>query len=130
MNAPVVIDASAMVELLIGGPRYGKVAGRVRSCELHAPAHLDAEVLSALGRLHRGGVLGDDDVTDALDALRSAPIERHHAMPTLARAWQWRHRLRLTDALYAELAEQMGYVLVTCDRGLASAASHAELISS
>lgn len=74
--------------------------------------------------------MGDDDVTDALDALRSAPIERHHAMPTLVGAWQRRHRLRLTDALYAELAEQMGYVLVTCDRGLAWAASHAELISS
>ncbi|MDQ6773238.1 MAG: VapC toxin family PIN domain ribonuclease, partial [Candidatus Dormibacteraeota bacterium] len=53
--AEAVIDASAMVDLLLGGPVGDAVAARISGHGLHGPAHLDAESLSALGRLHRAG---------------------------------------------------------------------------
>jgi predicted nucleic acid-binding protein len=130
MSVPVVIDASAMVELLVRGPRHLGVAQRIAGCELHTPAHFEVEVLSALGRLCRAGSIRDHHVEGALDVLRSVPIEPHHVPSMLMGAWRRRHRLRLADALYAELSDQLGLTLVTCDRGLAAAASQADFISS
>lgn len=49
----LVIDASALLEALLGTELGWAVRARLRGGDLHAPAHLDAEVLSALGRLHR-----------------------------------------------------------------------------
>jgi hypothetical protein len=47
------------------------VRAHMRGHELHAPAHLDAEVLSALGRLHRAGEVPQTSVSAALDAPRA-----------------------------------------------------------
>ena len=69
----LVIDASALVEALVGSELGAAVRTRTRGCELHGPVHLDAEVLSALERLHRAGELSADAVTAALGELASAP---------------------------------------------------------
>jgi predicted nucleic acid-binding protein len=57
MPEEVIVDASAMVELLVGSPLATAIRNRLQGYEPHAPAHFDAEVLSALGRSHRGGHL-------------------------------------------------------------------------
>jgi predicted nucleic acid-binding protein len=101
----------------------------MRGCELHCPAHLDAEVLSALGRLHRAGELAADAVTAALGELETAPIARHPLADLLAGAWRVRDRFRLVDALYVELSERISADLLTTDVRLAQAAPMAELVS-
>lgn len=128
MPDQLVIDASAVVDLLLGNDVGSKVEFRLRGRELHAPAHLDAEVLSALGRLHRAGQLDDEQVSERLDALATAAIERHPLSNLLVGAWTRRHTLRLVDALYVELAEQLGAALLTTDSPLAAATDSAELI--
>ncbi len=50
-----VVDASATVELLLGSPAGRRVGRSLRGKTLAAPGHLDAEVLSALGRMARAG---------------------------------------------------------------------------
>jgi hypothetical protein len=40
----------------IGSPVGVAVRDRIRGCALHAPAHLDADILTALGRLNRSGL--------------------------------------------------------------------------
>ena len=118
-----------MVEALIG-TRLGAAARmRLRGCELHAPAHLDAEILSALGRLHRAGKLDVAMVSAALNELAVAPIRRHHLASLLAGAWSARDELRLVDALYVELSRALNAALVTTDRRLARVSSAAELVS-
>lgn len=82
---------------------------------MHAPAHFDAEVLSALGRMQRAGALTVAYVDAALDELRQVPVTRHGLSSLLAGAWSRRDTLRLTDALYVELAETAGLVLLTTD---------------
>ena len=129
MPDQLVVDASAIVDLLLGNDIGIKVEFRLRGHELHAPAHLDAEVLSALGRLHRAaGQLDDEQVSERLDALTTAAIERHPLANLLPGAWTRRHTLRLVDALYVELAEQLDATLLTTDGPLAAAADIAELI--
>lgn len=125
----LVLDASAAVELLIGSATGRLVRQRVRGCGLHAPAHVDAEILSALGRMHRAGTLAAETVEAALMALRDAPITRHPLAGLLAGAWRQRKRHRLVDGLYLELSGQLSARLLTTDARLARSARRAELIA-
>lgn len=133
MRAPLpeslVVDASAVVEALLGSQLGSKVRARMRGHELHAPGHLDAEVLSALGRLHRAGELDLGTVTMALRELEAAPIRRHSLTSLVSGAWERRDQHRLVDALYVELAASLGsVVLLTTDAPLARSVDRAELI--
>lgn len=120
-----------MVDALTGTSVGLVVIDRLRGHELHAPAHFDAEVLSALARLQRAGALSTRQVTERLQRLERAPVVRHLLPALLQGAWSRRQNLRLVDALYAQLADELGgAVLVTTDRGLAMAAPSGELIES
>lgn len=119
--AEVVVAASAMVDLLLDNDLGGAVRRRLAGHALHAPAHLDAEVLSALGRLHRAGDLKADDVESRLRDLVAAPIQRHDVRDLLLGAWLRRHQLRFVDALYVQLAVVRDLQLITTDRRLRAA---------
>src|SRR6202035_2170981 len=125
----VIVDASAMVDLLTGTPVSEAVRDRRRAHELHAPAHFDAEVLSALGRLQRGEHLSPNQVEERIDRLATAPIVRHALPPLLAGAWGLRQNLRLVGALYVELARQLELAIATTDTGMADASPFAELLA-
>jgi predicted nucleic acid-binding protein len=126
----LVIDASALVEALLGTNLGAVVRARMRGHALHAPAHLDAEVLSALGRLHRAKEIEQSIAAAALDELAAAPIHRHPLARLLAGAWERRANQRLVDALYSELAASLGAAsLLTTDAGLARCDTRAELVS-
>jgi predicted nucleic acid-binding protein len=124
----LIVDASAMVDLLLGTRRARAIQGRLRGNELHVPAHFDAEVFSAIGRLERGGHLKPTDAQERIQRLSAAPLERHRLAPLLSGAWQRRHNLRLVDTLYVELADRIGAPIITVDAGLAAVASMAERI--
>lgn len=124
----VVIDASALVDLLAGTDCADAVAARLKGTVLHAPTHLDAEVLSALGRLHRAGELSATKVEDGLRRVRSLPVTRHALPDLLIGSWQRRSRVRLVDALYVQLATLMGAQLLTTDQRLARTCPSAEAL--
>lgn len=116
--AEAVVDASALVDLLLGNDLGRAVGRRLAVHVLHAPAHIDAEVLSALGRLHRAGQVDAGAVESKLLAVAEAPIQRHPLSELLDGAWARRYQLRLADALYVELAVARGLPLITTDRRL------------
>ncbi len=128
MTENLVLDASAMVTLLVGGRMANMVAERIAGTSVHVPAHFDAEVLSALGRLHRASELDADEVAQRLDALAAAPFERHAIGPLLASAWGLPDNVRLVHALYISLAIELAAPLVTLDRGQATASPQAEML--
>ena len=124
------MDASVVVEALIGTDLGGEVRARMRGCRLHAPAHLDAEVLSALGRLYRAGDLRRSAVAAALTELAGAPIRRHPLASLLSGAWRRHENHRLVDALYIELAASLDSIqLLTADARLARSDDRVELIA-
>jgi predicted nucleic acid-binding protein len=122
----VVLDASALVDLLHQPAPV--LRARVDGRTLHAPAHLDAEVLSALGRLHRAGLVTADAVASGLAAVVAAPITRHDVASLLEGAWGRREAFRLADALYIELADRLAARLVTTDQRLARATPIVDVI--
>lgn len=123
----LVLDASAMVDLLTAERRAVDIGSRLSAGRVHVPAHFDAEVLAALGRLHRARALSVDEVSALVAALRSAPFTRHQLPGLLEGAWSRRENLRLTDALYVELAEDLGAPLLTTDARLSNSYARAEL---
>jgi predicted nucleic acid-binding protein len=118
--ADVVIDASAMVDLLLGNDLGEKVAARITGHELHGPTHLDSECLSALGRLHRSGDLSAAITEELISQLVKSPVTRHSLTDLIIGAWQRRDNLRLADALYVELSSQLNTPLITTDTRLHS----------
>jgi predicted nucleic acid-binding protein len=118
----LVVDASVVVEVLRRSPRGDVVAARMRGATLAAPAHLDAEVLSALGRLARAGEAEPASVARALDRLARLPVERFPIAPLVQRAWQLRENIALCDGLYVACTESLSATLLTLDGRLARAA--------
>ncbi len=116
--AEAVVDASALVDLLLGNELGDAVKTRIAGHVLHAPAHVDAEILSALGRLERTGAVEAESVETMVARLAAAPIQRHPLTDLLTGAWSRRHQLRLADALYVELAASRDLPLITTDRRL------------
>jgi hypothetical protein len=72
-SEPLVIDASVVVDLVARTPRASAVGARLRGSVWHAPAYLDADVLSALGRLERASKLNVGEAADSLCCFRSYP---------------------------------------------------------
>jgi predicted nucleic acid-binding protein len=124
----VVVDASAWVDLLLGEPRGARVADRLEDQSLHAPAHIDLELLSVFRRIERAGVLTPAQVDARLRVAHDVPIRRHTLADLADGAWRRRANLRISDALYVELAVQLDIPLITTDRRLARATPHAEAI--
>jgi predicted nucleic acid-binding protein len=115
----VVLDASAGVELLLRTPAGERAEAAMRGRRVAVPAHFDAEVFSALGRLVRAGDLAESLVDPILRELARAPLVRYTLQPLLTAAWGLRHNLALRDALYVTLARRLGALIVTADGRLA-----------
>jgi predicted nucleic acid-binding protein len=123
-----VVDASMLVDMLAGTERASAANARLRRVVVHAPVHIDAEVLSALGRMYRAGDLSVREVDAALARLSTMPLNRHPLPDLLAGAWARRDDLRLADALYVELAAGLKMTVLTTDLRLARACPFAETI--
>ena len=115
-----------MVDLLLGAPPAPAIRVRLLGGQLHTPAHFDADVLSALGRLSRADHVPAAVVSALLPRVENARIERHPVGPLLTGAWDRRGDLRLVDALYVELAERLNAPIISTDDRLVAAAPRAE----
>ena len=118
MSTTVVIDASALVELLLQTKKATNVEAAIADREMFAPSLIDIEVLSVLRRLvlqgRITGARGDAAVSD----LRSAPIQRTQMETLIPDAWKLKDRLTAYDAVYVALAIDLDTQLITTDERL------------
>ena len=119
----IVLDASAIVELLVGTSRGRAIAVRIAdpALSLHVPHLADVEVAQALRRYEREGDIEAHEAASAIDHLGQLDLERHSHEPLLRRVWALRENLTAYDAVYVALAEALDTKVLTCDGRLARA---------
>jgi predicted nucleic acid-binding protein len=122
----IVLDASAVLELVLGTSAGSEVARRIsrRSPSLHAPHLLGVEVAQVLRRYAARGVISADVAVAALGDVSGLGIERYEHEPLLPRVWTLRENLTAYDAVYVTLAEVLDAALLTADRRIARAPGH------
>jgi predicted nucleic acid-binding protein len=118
-----VVDASVLAAFYAADePRRPRVTARLSAGHaLFAPAHLDAEVVSALRGMARGNAVLAESVPGALRHLADFPIRRIPLAPLLDRMWQLRDNVTPYDAAYLALAERLDCALITCDAKMTGA---------
>jgi len=122
----IVVDASAMVEALVGRDVDAELLDALLG-EVAAPHLLDVEVLSVLRGLALGGKLAPEAAESARADHFAFTITRHETGPLADRIWRLRHRYTSYDAAYIALAEGLAVPLFTCDAKLAAGGHHAQV---
>lgn len=117
-----IIDASAIIDLVARTPRGSAVRRSIRNDdEIFAPELVDAEVLSGIARQERAQLISTSDANDAVARFGALSLTRVTATLLRDRAWQLRHRVRVSDAFYVACAELLKVPLVTTDARLSRA---------
>jgi predicted nucleic acid-binding protein len=117
----IVVDASAILEVLLNTPAAERVSARLldRRETLHAPHLLDLEVVQVLRRYEAAGDLSAERAALALEDLAAFPLRRYPHDMLVGRIWELRKNVTAYDAAYLALAEALGATLVTRDVRLA-----------
>jgi predicted nucleic acid-binding protein len=120
----IVVDASALLEVLLRTPRGVTIEGRLFDAaeSLHSPHLLDVEVAQVIRRFAIAREIDGTRAQAALQDFIDFPIWRHAHVSLLPRVWSLRENLSAYDAVYVALAEALDATLLTHDRRLASAA--------
>jgi len=122
----IVVDASALIEVLLGTPVAGRLTERLFAVgeTLHAPHLLDVEVAQVFRRYALARMIEAERGAEALEDLADFPITRYPHQPYLPRIWELRRNVTAYDAAYLALAEALDAPLLTRDAKLASSAGH------
>jgi predicted nucleic acid-binding protein len=118
----LVVDASVLAPALADdGPDGDAARARLRGQSLAAPELVDLETTSVIRSRCRAGHLDIRRAGLALTDLVALPLRRAPHRPLLARCWELRENLTVSDAAYVALAEVLDVVLLTADARLANA---------
>lgn len=122
----IVVDASVIVDFLIDPRMTTRIREELRAQDddLHAPAHLDLEVASAVRRHVAAGSLSPARADAALADLADLPVVRHDVTALMPRVWALHRHVSPYDAAYLALAEALAAPLLTRDGRLARSAGH------
>ena len=113
-----VVDASAVVQLLVRGPGSALVEELIAESVTFAPCLLDVEVLSVLARLERTHEMTPAVASECAATLAAARIVRLPSDRLSSAAWALRPNLAIADAFYVALAVLLKGSIVTADARL------------
>ena len=105
----IVLDASAVLELLLNTEGGRRVAARIADPgeSLHAPHLLAVEVTQVLRRYVATRSVPEEIAVAALDDLAGLDVARYAHEPFLPRVWELRANVTAYDAVYLALAEAL-----------------------
>ncbi len=122
MKSVVVVDASALLALLVdGGPLGDWVAGELHGHRVAAPQLVHYEATNIIRRQVAADQISDEVATLARADLADLAIRCWPFAAFGERAWELRHNLTTYDASYVALAELLGASFVTLDERVSRA---------
>ncbi|MDA8371854.1 MAG: type II toxin-antitoxin system VapC family toxin [Nocardiopsaceae bacterium] len=110
-----VVDASAIMELLVDRGKGKAVESRIRGHRIYAPHLLNIEVLSVLRGLLQKKEITLAEAETARNDFSSLLIELRAHTPLLKRTWELRHNYSAYDAAYIATAEVLETRVLTTD---------------
>lgn len=130
----IVLHAPALLCAALAEPRSEWVITQVVHDEVTAPAHQPTWVLGSLLALTARGLLGDDELRDAVRAVVTLPQQLQTPdAALLQRAAALTTVLPLLDGLHVALAERLDVPLVTTDgprlRAISDDVSRCQVVS-
>jgi predicted nucleic acid-binding protein len=121
VTTPVVLDASAGVEILLLTPMGRRLLAKLPlDIEEWVPELYFAEVAGVLRRQGSHHRYPKARIDTALGRLLSSPVRRVQVQPLLREARQMRQKLTVAGAVYVVMAHHLGAPLVTTDLRLAA----------
>ncbi|MDU0347558.1 type II toxin-antitoxin system VapC family toxin [Actinomyces sp. MRS3W] len=114
----IVVDASAMIEALVGRTANDELLDAFAQHTIAVPHLLDIEALSALRGMMLGGTIDSTVAHAAREDYAALGLIRYGAAPLADRIWHLRHQYTAYDANYIALAEGLDVPLLTCDHKL------------
>lgn len=117
--APVVVDASALLEVLFGGSSAAATRQAIGDSEMCAPDLIFAETLQTIRRISSDKGISVTRADEAVDDLVRAPIRIWETRFLAPRVWELRDDFTSYDACHVALAEFFGPTLITAHAKLA-----------
>lgn len=114
----IVVDASALLEVLVVGNPDRALLMRLAGEELHAPHLIDVEVLHSLRVLATRKAATTERIETGRAEFLALGITRYAHIALRERIWELRHNLSAYDAAYVALAEGLEVPLITVDSNL------------
>ena len=121
----IVVDCSALVDVLLGVEGTDELRSRLADADIHAPSLLDFEVVSVVRSLTLAGRISESRAQDFLTDFEEMPIHRWPSADAFRRrSFILRNNVSAYDAAYVVVAEALNCPLVTRDARLARSSGH------
>lgn len=124
----LVVDASAVAEILFGTDAGRRAAALIDGHELLAPQHLTAEVASVVRGWSLSRQITDEQALRAFREFDALGVEEVPMMSMLPAVYALRHNASAHDAMYVVLARAAQCSLLTLDARLAASAPDCALL--
>ncbi|MBK0419924.1 type II toxin-antitoxin system VapC family toxin [Leucobacter sp. CSA1] len=124
----LVVDASAVAEILFGTEAGRRAAALIGQHELLAPQHLTAEVASVIRGWSLSQQVTDEQALRAFREFDALGIEQVPMMSMLPAVYSLRHNVSAYDAMYVVLARAAQCSLLTLDARLSASVPDCALL--
>ena len=111
----ILIDASALMPILINEPEKGKIVNLTRNCTLLAPSILPYEIGNALTRLKKRNILTEQNIIMAFKDFEKIPLRLLDISIENALKLACKYMIYAYDAYYLEAANELNLPLLTLD---------------
>ena len=111
----ILIDASAIMPVLIDEPEKSHIVNLTKNCNLMAPSILPHEIGNALTRLKKRHILNGQEVIMAFSDFKKIPLRLLDTDIENALKIACKYKIYAYDAYYLELAIRLNLPLLTLD---------------
>ena len=114
----VLIDASAIMPILVDEPEKKYIVNATKNCDLLAPSMLPYEIGNALTRLKKRQILNEKQIIAVYDDFKKIPLHLLDVDIENALKIAVKYAIYAYDAYYLETASRLNLTLLTLDESM------------